>query len=135
MLIRIGLVWSLERAAELFAGAVLALIIFGRSSSPMGATLLGELKLNLIGFSFFYVASGYIVSCIAFGLLSPRRRPWVHGASMAAIFLAHAAIFFLFTTGGFAFPILALVAGAGVVAFVNTAGTAVLKASGRRSAT
>lgn len=118
----------MERATEIFSGAVLALIIFGPSGVLPGATLLDELRVNLLAVGFFYMASGYAVSCVAMGLLSPRRSPLLHGIIMAIFFVANALVFFLFVGGGGELPLVAIIVGAAIVLVINAVGTIVLKA-------
>ncbi len=127
MLMKTLAVWLLERAAELLTGAILAYLVFGPSNFPPGSGLAGEIRVGLVAVSFFYVASGYIISCVAFGLLTPRRKPLLHGATMAALFLAHSLVFSLFIAGGAFFPVLLIIGGAIAVFAFNAAGTALLQ--------
>lgn len=124
MLIRL-LVWLLERAAELLLGAFLSLATFGRSDFPPGATDWQELRLNLIGVSFFMIGSGYIVSCAGLGLRATRPKPVSYGILMSLVFVGHVLLFFL--VAGADLPPLVLVAtGAFVVGMVNVTGAALL---------
>lgn len=127
MLIRKAIVWALERGAELFTGAVLAFIIYGPSNFPAHSTWIEEIRLNLFGVGFFYVASGFVVSCVAFGLLLPRRKPLSHGALIGTLFVAHALLFFAFIARGSELPLAPIASGAVAVFLINVAGTSVLK--------
>jgi hypothetical protein len=131
MLMRTVAIWIVERATELLAGAALTLAIFGPSDFPLGATVWDELRTALLAVGFFYVASAYVVSCVAVGLLSRRREPVMHGGAMAGLFIGHTLIFFLVIGSGNSFPILLVVVGTVVVFLVNAAGAEVLKRTRR----
>lgn len=125
-------IWLGERALELLLGALLVLAIYDPSDFPRGATPWQELKVNLFAVSFFYVASGYIVSCVALGLLKSRSAPVRHGATMTLVFVGHCLVFFLIGAAGF--PFLAVAVGALIVLFINFVGSAFLEQAAGREA-
>lgn len=125
-------VWAVERAIEIISGAFILLGVFGTNSNSRYPGVAGDLYINSIFVLGFYIASGFVVSTIYFGLAKRIGNPVLQSGAMAGYFLVHVLLFMLI--GRIEPAKIAVVAllGAGAVALASFVGSVLLGRSGEK---
>lgn len=119
-------IWVLERAIEIALGSYMLLIVFGTNASSSYSGTAGDLYINAIYILFFYIASGFIVSAILFGLWRRSTAPFVQSAVLTGCFLVHMLLFMLIGRMDLEDLAPLVLFGAGVIALSNFAGSLLL---------
>lgn len=119
-------IWFIERSIEI-VGVSTFIIVHERTIRGARGKFLEEFfrtaPLPLI----FYIISGYIFSCIYFGLISRQTRAHLQVPIMALAFSVHTFVFFLITSGAFNdYTWKLYVFGLAIVVFANTLGSLLL---------
>lgn len=109
--------WSAERATEIAFASYLLSFVFGGHEGLGWRDLILEVW-------FFYLATGYIVSTLVFGVIIRNAEVTLQGTTMVAVFLVHASAL-MFVFGHFEAQTAAriLVFGACIVALCNLVGS------------
>ncbi|MEQ1549245.1 MAG: hypothetical protein ABL918_11465 [Chakrabartia sp.] len=95
LILRLFAIWILERVIEVALGAYLLLRIFGTNASYQYSGNTGDLYVNMIYLSLFYIASGFIFSTLYFGLFKRFYSIVTQCFVMGCAFLAHLGLFLL----------------------------------------
>tara|TARA_R110000868_G_scaffold65944_1_gene196876 strand:- start:77 stop:478 length:402 start_codon:yes stop_codon:yes gene_type:complete len=119
-------VWLFERSIEI-SGVSTFIIAHERTIRGARGNFLEEFfrtaPLPLI----FYIISGYIFSCIYFGLISRQTRTHLQVPIMALAFSVHAFVFFLITSDAFNdYTWKLYTVGLAIVVFASTLGSLIL---------
>ena len=119
-------IWLFERSIEI-VGVSTFIIVHERTIRGARGNFIEEFfrtaPLPLI----FYIISGYIFSCIYFGLISRQKRTLLQVPTMSLAFSVHTFIFFLITSDAFNDYTWKLYAfGLAIVVFANTLGSLIL---------
>lgn len=116
-------VWFIERFLETFGMAVVIILI----EAPLrhiSDSLIEEILRTTFFPLMFYVMSGYLASCIYFGLIARRNSPVLQVGIMTIAFSVHAFAFFLLSSDGFNTEALKMGGiGLSVAIFANTVGS------------
>ena len=83
----------MERAIETLLGSYLLIRVFGSNASSRYRGFTGDLYINSIYLSFFYVASGFFVSTLYFGLWRRSDNPVIQSSILAGAFIFHLVLF------------------------------------------
>lgn len=82
-------IWVLERLIEIILGAYLLLQVYGTNASSTYPGIVGDLYMNAIYVSFFYIASGFVISTLYFGLWKRVDNLAIQSLIMTGAFLTH----------------------------------------------
>lgn len=116
-------VWLIERCLETFGMAVL-LILIEAPLRHISDSLIEEILRTTFFPLMFYVISGYLASCIYFGLIARLNNPVLQVGIIAVAFSVHAFVFFLVSSDGFDSEALKMSGiGLSVVVFANSVGS------------
>jgi hypothetical protein len=85
--------WLASRLLEILAGAVVLLIVLGRSNYSRFPGLAGDLLGNGLLILFFDLASGYIASAVYFGFLVKIRSAIAYAVLFGTAWLVHFMLF------------------------------------------
>ena len=120
-------IWFIERAIETILVSIAIMLFIDRPSQHISDSLAEEVLRTMLLPMLFYIISGYLASCIYFGLISRRNKTLTQVFVMAAAFSVHTLAFFLLTNGAFYDYIWKFyVFGLAIVVFASTVGNFLL---------
>ncbi len=120
-------IWFIERAIETILVSIAIILFVDRPSQHISDSLVEEVLRTMLLPMLFYIISGYLASCIYFGLIARRNKTLTQVFVMAAAFSIHTLAFFILTSGAFndyAWKLYAF--GLAIVVFANTLGSLIL---------
>jgi hypothetical protein len=93
-------IWLFERVMEVLAATVIIMAVSGPSRTVSGGRVLEELfRTALIPLTFYFI-SGYLASCVYFGLISRSKRKYFP-IIMGSLFTAHLLFFSFISSSWF----------------------------------
>ena len=120
-------IWSIERAMETILVSIAIILFIDRPSQHISDSLVEEVLRTMLLPILFYIISGYLASCIYFGLISRRNKTLTQVFVMASAFSVHTLAFFLLTSDAFNdYAWKLYVFGIAIVVFANTLGSLIL---------
>lgn len=120
-------IWFMERAAETIFVSIAIMLFIDRPSQHISDSLVEEALRTMLMPLLFYIISGYLASCIYFGLIARRNSILFQVLIMAAAFTIHTLTFFLLIGPAFSdYAWKLYIFGLAIVVFVNTLGSLIL---------